>query len=218
MNSKRMFWLLSGLVIIFLVATLAGAYELSGVFEKQSNKLADAKAKLASLNQEKIDLAQAKKDINTYQDLYNIARTIVPQNKDQAEAVRQIVKLAGQAGVTIDSITFPPSTLGGSGAAAPSTGAASAAPSAAGGNSSLSQLKAVPKIPGVYQLELNVTSSTDPNKLVTYSELINFLRGLEQNRLTALVSAISITPSANTSPNVSVISNTRFELGLTLDI
>lgn len=206
MNSKRVFYLMSGLILLFSAGLVGGAYEINGLLGKQSDKLVEAKAKLAALQEEQVELKQAKKDIKTYNDLYQISKVVVPENKNQAEAVRQIVKIASGSGVNLLSISFPSSTLGGSKNA--SSAATTPGPSATGGgNPSLSQLRKVANIPGVYVLELRVQGQT--HQLNGYPELISFLAGLEQNRLTALVSDIVITPSQDQG---------IFQFTLTLDI
>lgn len=208
MNSKRAFYLMCGLILLFSLAVVASTYEINGLLGKQSQKLVGAKAKLAALQQEQVELKQAKKDIATYNDLYQISKVVVPENKNQAEAVRQIVNIAAQSGVNLQSITFPSSTLGGSKSIGAAGAAPAAGPSAIGaGNPSLSQLRKVTNIPGVYVLELKVDGST--THLNGYPELINFLAGLEQNRLTALVSDITILPDNQ---------HGIFQFTLTLDI
>ena len=217
MNAKRAYFLMCGLVVLFLVALVGGAYEINGLLGQKSQKLVNTKAKLESLNQQEISLTKSKKDIVTYSDLYKISRTIVPENKNQAEAVRQIINLASASGVSIQSVTFPPSTLGGGAAAASRTGSTSssattASPSAAGGaGASLSQLTKVPNIPGVYMLPLTVSGGN-----ATYQQLISFLSELEQNRLTALVSQISIAPAKDASTGSAT--SGRFTFQLDLDI
>ncbi|HUY85147.1 MAG TPA: hypothetical protein VMU97_01385 [Candidatus Dormibacteraeota bacterium] len=207
MNSKRTFYLMSGLILLFLAGIAASTYEVNGLLGRQSRTLVNAKAKLAALQQEQVELVQAKKDIAAYNDLYQISKVVVPENKNQAEAVRQIVNIASQNGVNLQSVSFPSSTLGGSKSASVA-GVTANGPSAIGaGDPSLSQLRKVPNIPGVYVLELKVDGETV--NLVGYPELIHFLAGLEQNRLTALVSDITITPDNQ---------HGLFQFTLTLDI
>jgi hypothetical protein len=216
MTTKRTYYLLVGLLGLLSLGLVATAYSTNNLLVKQSTKLVEVKARLAALNQEQSELAKSKKDIATYANLYNISKTVVPQSKNQVQAVRQIVNLAGQTGVSLQSITFPSSTLG-SGSATTTAPASAAGPTVAVGNPSLSQLKPVPKIPGVYDLQLVVTSSTDTGSLATYQELIDFLAALEQNRLTALVSTIAISPGGQATPTT-VTSHTLFSFILTLDI
>jgi hypothetical protein len=161
------------------------------MLSKRANSLTAQKAKSKALEQQAEGLAKAKQDIEKYTDLEKITRSIVPEDKSQAEAVGEIVKIAGQNGVSIASITFPASTLG----AGPvsTTPSATPAPSPADSSKkSLSQLQAVKNIPGVYQLQIVVNSDT--NKPVLYDKFITFLSALENNRRTAQVSSITIQP------------------------
>lgn len=207
MNSKYVNFLLIGFLAALCVGIFGSAYGINSLLEDKSHKLVDLKSKLAALQQEQTQLAKVKKDIVTYNNLYKISKIVVPQSKDQTETVRQIIKLAALNNVNIAEINFPSSSLGTSKAstsqgvsAAPAGGTAvspSTAASASGSAIALSQLTPLPKIPGLYVLAINVYSSNDPNQLATYPQLIGFLSSLEQNRLTAQVSQVSIIPSTN---------------------
>jgi hypothetical protein len=192
MNSKRVFFILSGL-IVFLFAGLVGAtFGVNSLLSKRGNELVTTKASNSALGQEQVSLVKAKKDIKKYSDLEKIVHSVVPEDKDQAEAVRELVKIADTYNVTLSSISFPASTLGSgpNGTAAPST--STTASSGNSKTSALSQLTQVKNIPGVYLLEITVKGdSTHP---VRYDKFVSFLQALENNRRTAQVSSISITP------------------------
>ena len=194
-----------GLIVLLIAGLFGSAYGIQGLLRTKSVELVGQKAKLTALNQQQGGLVQAKKDIATYSSLYDIAKVVVPENKNQAETVRQIVKLASANNVRLGSISFPSSTLGNAGQVSP-TGAAPApttsSPSKAAG-AALSQLTPVLGAPGVYVLPINVSS--DSNYSSTYPQLISFLSALEQNRLTAQVTSLNITPDANTSDRFSFI-------------
>ncbi len=210
---------LSMIVAIFLIGVVffGVTYWLNNTLISKANSLVQLKATYNGLTQEQSGLIQDKKDIAKYQNLYQIAKSIVPENKDQVQAVRQIVNLAAQNNVTLASITFPSSslgnTLGGSilpNAAAPKpttpappssskSAPTPSSPSSTASNPSLSQLSPVVGIPGVYELPITVQSSTTRGQQATYPEIIGFLTALENNRLTALVSSINISPIQNTS-------------------
>lgn len=192
MNPKRAYYAILGVILLLVMAIIGGAFAINNLLEQESAKALTPKAKVAALNKEQASLVQARKEIATYNNLYNISKVVVPESKDQAETVRQIVKLAAANNITLQSITFPSSNLG----SGPTASGAVSAPAAGGGpavgsNSSLSQLVPVPKISGVYDLQITVTSATNT---ATYPQLIGFLQSLENNRRTALVSTISITP------------------------
>lgn len=178
MDSKKLHLVLVAGLVLLGIGIFAGAYEANALLVKQSHDLADLKTTDQVTAQQKTKLAQDKKDIAKYDDLNTIAKTVVPQDKDQAEAVREIVKLASESGISkLSSIAFPPSTLGGA-----------KVKTSAG----LTQVTPVKGIPGVYDLQITITqANTD---LVSYNSFTTFLSRLEQNRRTAQVSNINVQP------------------------
>ncbi len=193
MNSKKFYFILLSTVGLLIIALIGGAYFADGLFKKQAGVLLEARSKSLALESKQQQLIKAKNDIVKYKSLGEIAKSVVPQDKDQAQTIREIVKLADASGIKLGSITFPSSTLGAALAAPvkpvePTAGAAAPAPVAA----PQSQLKAVPDIPGVFDLAIIVQSdSTAP---ADYGQFIDFLAALENNRRTAIVSGITLTP------------------------
>ena len=205
MTSKRLHTILmAGLALLFL-GLIGGTYATNKLLTSRANKLITFKAKGQALDREQIGLEQAQKDIMKYESLNKIAQAVVPQDKNQAEAVREIVNIADANDVSLASINFPASTLGNLPSGAPSTssgGTASPAPtpSANSKSSRLSQLTAVSNIPGVYQLP--ITIKADTNHPVKYEKFISFLSDLEHNRRTAQVETITLQPDVNNRDNV----------------
>ncbi|HVV25681.1 MAG TPA: hypothetical protein VHC21_01445 [Candidatus Saccharimonadales bacterium] len=207
MNSKRVFYGLAGLIILLAVGLLAGAYGVTKLMTSRATTLTSLKAKSQALNQEQSSFSVAQENVKKYAGLEQIAKSVVPQDKSQAQAVRQLVNIANANGVALGSITFPASSLGSGVTGSSTTATGSTTPSSApasGGTSAsasagssakdaLSQLTPVVGIPGVYQLTITVTG--DSNQPVLYNQLINFLSGLEHDRRTAQVNAIVIQPS-----------------------
>lgn len=202
MTSKRLHTVLIAVLVLLFAGLIGGAYGINKLLVSQSNKLLVAKAKDQALDQEQVSLNRAKKDIQKYNDLNKIAESVVPQDKNQAEAVREIVNIAASNGVTLASINFPASTLGNlpngtaPSASSSAAGAGTASPAAASANSktaSLSQLTPLKNIPGVYQLP--ITINNDANHPVEYDKFINFLSDLEHNRRTSQVQTITIQPA-----------------------
>lgn len=198
-------------VSLLTVAIFGGAYEAKGVLAKKSSQLVGLKANLQGYQLQETGLTQAKKQIVTYTNLYHIAKAVVPENKNQAETVRQIVKLAADNSIILGSISFPNSTLGTgpSGATATPNKPTLGAPtkSVTIGNPDLSQLTPITGSPGVYVLQITVAS--DATQPASYSQLISFLSALEHNRLTAEVTSVNIVPDT-TLPN-------RFSFTLSLN-
>lgn len=191
MTSKKLYWLFIGLIGLLFIGLVAGTYGVNSLLSKQSNSVTALKAKSLALAQEQITLKKAKADIQTYANLETIAKEVVPQDKDQAEAVREIVNIADTNGVALSAINFPASSLGNGIIGAKTPTATSSSPSTPSANTS--QLQPVPGISGVYQLPITVISDT--NKPVAYDKFISFLTALEHNRRTAQVSSITIQPS-----------------------
>lgn len=188
-----MYFMLIGLIALALVAFIGGAYEINGLLGKQAAHLANIKLQDQTLEQQKVGLVRAKKDITTYSQLEKVTRQIVPQDKDQALAVREIIGIADKAGVSITSVNFPASTLGST--VSGGTGVTPSAAASASTKPALSQLTPVPNIPGVYQLQIVLQNNSDTP--TTYPKFYNFLAGLEKNRRTAEVSNIVIQPGSS---------------------
>ena len=201
--SKRLHHLLVALICLLLIGLGVGAYGANSLLASRAAKLTDLKAKSQALSQEQLSLVNAKKEIKTYAGLLKITQAVVPEDKDQAEAVREIVNIAAANGISLSAITFPASTLGtgiagattttGTPAQATPSGSSSAASSSNAGK--LSQLTSVKNIPGVYSLLITVQS--DPSAPVEYSSFIGFLSALEHNRRTAQISTITLQPKTS---------------------
>lgn len=191
MTSKTIHTLLVVLIVASVVALFGGTFAINKMMTKESSALVAQKAESQALEQEQVALRKAKKDIEKYAELEKIAAAIVPNDKNQAEAVRQIVNIASANNITLGSVDFPASTLGGSGA---SSGKAAAKGTK---NTTLTQLTPVKSIPGVYQLPITV--SNDAEQPVPYNRFIGFLDDLEHNRRTAQVSSIELQPDTKNS-------------------
>ncbi len=193
-NHRNIFYGMIGLLVLSIIFSVLGTYEINNILNSKGQVLSSQQSKISALNSEQISLINAKVELKKYSSLYNIAQSVVPQNKDQTQTVRQIINIAAANNVSIGSITFPSSNLG------TVTNASSAAVNAlSGANPNLSQLVKVPTIPGLYTLPITIASSSQANQLTTFSEFINFLQGLENNRQTAQVTALLITPNSQNS-------------------
>jgi hypothetical protein len=178
MNSKKLHFVLVALLVLLGIGLVVSAREANALLGSRSNTLAGLKASNQATTAQKAQLTKDKQDIASYTELNKIAKSVVPQDKDQAEAVRQIVKLASQSGISqLSSISFPASTLGGAKLKTPN---------------GLTQVTPVKGIPGVYDLQITITQSSSAE--VSYNSFTSFLRKLEQNRRTAQVTSISVEP------------------------
>ena len=175
MTAKRLNALLMGALALLIVALLGSTYGVSKMLQSKSVQLANNRADSAKLSDQQADLVKSKKDIVRYADHEKITKSIVPQDKDQAQAVREITNIASANNISLTTVSFPSSTLG-----ATRVGGAS--------KTNLSQLTPVSNIPGVYNLQITV--GNNPNNTVSFNQLDAFLRGLENNRRTGAIPKI----------------------------
>lgn len=180
-----------GLVVVASLLAIGSLVLGTSMLKKKAAELTELKIQEQLIEEQQTALIQANKDIEKYQELESIAKTVVPRDKDQARTVREIVSLADQSRIKISSITFPSSTLGTKApVAAPTTdGNAAQAPKVI--TPPISQVKPVDGIPGLYQLEVTINVR---EVAISYNQLIDFLSRLEQNRRTAQVTSITIDP------------------------
>ena len=188
MNAKRVFFGMIGLTGIFVIGIFLALMQSNKILSNRSSKLLELKLNSRVLDEQQTLLFQAIKDIDKYKKLEEVSRAIVPQDKDQAKAVRQIVNIASESQIKLGAISFPVSTLGQ--AAVPSSTPGSATSKST--SSSVSQVKAVENIPGVYVMEIIIQQDT--NNPVSYDRMISFLSRLEQNRRTAHVVNVTVQP------------------------
>lgn len=197
MSPKRFSYLMIAVVTLLCLALIGIAAGGDMLFKKQSQKLVDIKAQNQVIKDQEVSLVQAKKDIEKYAELEKIAKSVVPQDKDQAKTIRELNAIAASTGIKLQQINFSASNLG---QAAPKKttdaeegGSTSSTPAAP----AITQVKPVSGISGVYSLEVTVSSGEE--NPVSYNKFLQFLEKLESNRRTAHVSSITVTPTENKS-------------------
>ncbi len=193
MSNQRLRIVLLAL-LSFISMTLVVISLVSGTFLAQKSKnLVDLKLQSKTVDAQLSNLSQSKKEVQQYAYFNDIAKTVLPTDKDQAQAVLDIFQLAASSGIAIASISFPASTLGVK-STTPSAGNAAIAPA----QSIISQAKPVEGIPGLYGIELTINPETGPSvpvgQKVTYGKLLDFLNRIEHNRRTAQITQVNIQP------------------------
>lgn len=197
MNAKRVFFMMVGGLSLSLIALGVLVYMGNKLLVKESGKLLELKAISQVLEIQATGLTQAQQDVQKYSDLETITQAVVPQDKDQARAVREIVELARQSGIELKSVTFPASNLGNT--TKPTTSSGGQSTTQAKPAAGLSQSKPVEGIKGVYSIELSI----EPVGEVNYYKFLEFLAKLEKNRRTSQVSRIKIDqPADKNSQNI----------------
>lgn len=210
MTSKRFFFIMAGMVGLLGAGVIGATFLANNLLTSKAAELTELKLQNKVVELQQVSIGQAKKDIEKYTELETIAKSVVPQEKDQAKTVREIIKIAEESGITIASITFPASDLGQKPVAPKPAEGEAAAPSPTA--APLSQVKPVVGIAGVYQLDIAI--QTPAKTAITYAQLIQFLERLEQNRRTSQVNNLAIRPEQISRQN----SRLSFSLGLTVYI
>lgn len=177
LSPKRFFYVMTGWVALLFILSIGAVVAGNNMLVSKNNRLSELKLENSVLDEQRIALAQAKRDIAQYSDLENIAKQIVPQEKDQARTVRELVRFGNETGVNITSVGFPTSTLGDA-----------AAKTKAG---TITQVEPVEGLNGVFQMEINLGTGNS----IDFPRLIAFLDRLESNRRTSQVGEITITPN-----------------------
>ncbi len=185
MNSKRVFFIMVGAVILLVGLSAFVTFAGRKLIIAEGEKLTNLKLEQEVLEKRATSLRQAEQDIKKYEELEQIARSVVPRDKDQARTVVDIVSMARDSGISITNINFPQSLLGQVSKGGGSKGKMT--------DPNLTQLTALDNPKGVYSMEIRI--DTDDSRPVQYSKLLNFLGKLETNRRTAQVTNISIAPS-----------------------
>lgn len=177
--------------VVFTAVTVIGL----GLLSDKSQQMVGAKLRAKTAEVQLTNLPQAKKQVEQYAFFNDVAKSVIPTDKDQARAVLEINQIANAAGIAIGSIAFPTSNLSGS--------------------SAITQAKPVAGIDGLYSLELTVVPLTGAqapaDKVATYSKVLDFLSRIERNRRTAQITQISLQPQAagdtNTPINFNLVIN-----------
>jgi len=187
MNSKKFRLVLMGIFAVTLLAFLIIWSAGMGALKKESDKMVKLKIDNQTADAQLANLESSKKEVEKYSYFRSIASSVIPNDKDQAQAVLEIYQLASAAGITIQSITFPNSDLG-----------SKTVSSATSASSLLSQAKPVSGIKGLYSIELTITPATGsqvpPDKQVTFPKVLDFLTRIENNRRTAQITQVDLQP------------------------
>lgn len=188
MDHRKVNYLLIATAVICSLGLLGSGFAANMLLGRKSAELSKLKAKTQVAEDLQLSLKKSKADIAKYSELNTIARTIVPQDKNQAQTIDEITKLANESGIKrLGSITFPASTLGGAGGAKAQKG--------------LTQVLPSKTIPGVYVLPITIMQPATNS--VSYTQFLTFLKKLENNRRTALISSINIQPDTNNPGSLS---------------
>lgn len=204
------FVLIGGLAVS--VGLVGGAMYIGySSMQASSNSLVNAKLDTMLAEEKEKTFIKAKKDLEKYKGLSETLQKILPKDKDQARAVRELYKISDEAGVSIVSITFPSSTLGAKAAAAPTApaGTDKTATTSTAAQKAVSQAAPVSGLPGVQGIDLELSVEGQNDSFTQFSRMVTFLQKVEQNRRSMQIKKITVTPDDTTR-------NVKFELTVTI--
>ncbi len=199
MNAKRLYFVLIGFLILLIIGGGSAFVFADSFLSKQANKVSDLKVQQAVLEAQESSFIKARNDLKKYESLKASIDRVLPEDKDQARAVRELFTIAEETGMKISQITFPTSDLGRqtkTPAATSTPGTASPAPSSSPTTTpSITQAKPVDGISGV----LGITAAVEVGPMnedepITYGDFLEFMNKLEQNRRTMQVSQVTLNP------------------------
>ena len=200
LDSKKVRLILIGSLGLSVIAFGAAAFFGLSLLSAQSQKIVDLKVQNQNADAQLTNLESSKKQIERYSYFKDVAKTVIPSDKNQAETVLEIFQMADASGIAIQGITFPLSTLG----LTTTTTGAQDATSPSSSKNALTQAKPVADIPGLYSLELTITPEADnkvpTDKQITYAKMLDFLNRIENNRRTAQITQVNVQPPTNTLP------------------
>lgn len=196
----------------YLLLTFVAGIGLSAwIVRYASIQLASTSTELVSLHQDIANLEHRRDSIEKAEvvladnsDTVATLSKVVPDDKNQATVVSELYAIADKAGISIDSVGFPASTLGSQPAkptasststnTTPSGGTVSTSPSIP--QTSISQATPLKDIPGVQSIALSIgainSKSLPAGSGVRYSEMMSFIRQLERNERAIQITALGI--------------------------
>jgi HAMP domain-containing protein len=202
-------FLLAGFAVAIVTSFLLLRYA-NNWLTASSTELSTLRSEVAALEIKQNDLNLAKATLVDQKNERQTLDLVLPTNKDQSRLIQELTSIAATAGVSINSISFPTSTLGTqvkTSAPAPAdtttdqttTQTAPATPKAA----TISQATPIKEIPGVQAIDITIgqinSVGLPAGGGVRYSEMMQFIRLIERNQRSIQIKSIGI--SSATAPS-----------------
>jgi transcriptional regulator of acetoin/glycerol metabolism len=175
MTAKNTHKMLMIMLIMLIVIATSALFISNFMMQKSANNLVQAKLDNVGYDSEEQTYLQARKDLGEYTALNEIIQKILPQSKDQAEAVSELYKIGDETGIKIASITFPSSTLG-----------------QKSNSNTVTQAKSVDGMPGVLGIDIAIELEPASGASISYDSMINFLQRVELNRRNMQIKQITV--------------------------
>jgi cell division septation protein DedD len=208
MNAKK---LNKYLLVLFVFGLGLSGYIVkyaSGWLESNSGELAKLKTDVYVLEQKNIHLDSTRKFLSSHTSEINTLNEVLPTSKDQAKIIKQLDSITEKANVTIESVSFPSSSLGSAPPkVAPATPAETTTNTPATGQKPEEAPKPTPKIisqatplkdiAGVQTISITLGAINSKNlpegaSGLRYEDMIAFIKELERNQRIMQTSSIEI--------------------------
>ena len=183
MNTKKAYYLFLGVLVLMIVALGAILYFSRTFLLSNSNRLVAAKLELYKIDETESAYKKNQSLLESNVATAEALAAIVPSEKDQARAVRELTQIAGENGLTIKAVRFPGSDL----VVKKTTGTTSTT-----NTPSVSQAKPVPGLNNVLGVAVEVElNHATPNTPISTDQVLGFLNQLENNRRNIRVTSIN---------------------------
>ena len=183
--------------MLLIIGAGAMIYFGYSFMNKSSDSLVTAKLDNIGAEEQEVNYIQARKDLEKYKSLSELLSNILPKDKDQARAVRELYKIGDETNISVDSIQFPASSLGQKAPATSTTTPSTTAPTTpAPTGPTVTQAKAVEGMSGVLGIDVDLTLKPETGNSIPYDNMIKFLHKLELNRRSMQIKKITVKPDA----------------------
>lgn len=174
MTSKKMYYVLLGLLAVSIIAGFTGMYFTDKYLASQADLVADRRADDEVLSQKLFSAQTTRDNLEDLAFVDELAKEVLPDAKNQSEVILLISKIAKESGISTDSFNFA---------------------STEGNPGDKSQTVELEGTTGVLVLPINTSFRS------TYNELIKFLEKTELNKRKMQISDISISPRLDDEGN-----------------
>ena len=180
-KAKKAFYIMIGVLSVTFIAGGGGFYLTDQRLQEKSVKISELKADQAIIEQQVNIYEDARQKIEELSFIEDLANQVLPESKEQAELISEIRTFAELSNMPIQSIDFN------------------------SGNSltldlDTSQTTPADGIAGVLVLPTNVTFQVSERGPL-YSDLIEFLERIENNRRKMQITDITLSPNPE-NPNL----------------
>lgn len=193
-TAKRLTYIMYATLALSVISGVVLTVYTNSWLTSKAQSLVVVKLETAALEEKQRVNQKAASELEKYESTRETLDKIVPKSKDQAKAIGEILTIANEVNVNINTISFPASELGTSVVkSVPGT-----TPTTSAAASTVTQAKAVENIPGLLGIEVTLSQidrkGGAPGSGMTYSQLLDFLRSLEKNRRTMQIKTIQVQP------------------------